>query len=62
MYSGMSNSKGFTLLELLVALAIFGLLAAMSYGGLQAVLNQQWHTEQAADSLAELQKMYLLMR
>jgi len=62
MYSGMSNSKGFTLLELLVALAIFGLLAAMSYGGLQAVLNQQWHTEQAADSLAELQKMYLLMQ
>ena len=62
MYSGMSSSKGFTLLELLVALAIFGLLAAMSYGGLQAVLNQQWHTEQAADSLAELQKMYLLMQ
>ena len=62
MYSGLSNSKGFTLLELLVALAIFGLLAAMSYGGLQAVLNQQWHTEQAADRLAELQKMYLLMQ
>jgi general secretion pathway protein J len=62
MYSGMSNSKGFTLLELLVALAIYGLLAAMSYGGLQAVLNQQWHTEQAADRLAELQKMYLLMQ
>jgi general secretion pathway protein J len=58
----MSSSKGFTLLELLVALAIFGLLAAMSYGGLQAVLNQQWHTEQAADQLAELQKMYLLMQ
>ena len=62
MYSGLSSSKGFTLLELLVALAIFGLLAAMSYGGLQAVLNQQWHTEQAADRLAELQKMYLLMQ
>ena len=62
MCSGMSSSKGFTLLELLVALAIFGLLAAMSYGGLQAVLNQQWHTEQAADQLAELQKMYLLMQ
>ena len=62
MYSGMSNSKGFTLLELLVALAIYGLLAAMSYGGLQAVLNQQGHTEQAADRLGELQKMYLLMQ
>jgi general secretion pathway protein J len=62
MSSAMSNSKGFTLLELLVALAIFALLAAMSYGGLQAVLNQQWHTEQAADRLAELQKIYLLMQ
>lgn len=62
MHSRAADSKGFTLLELLVALAIFGLLAAMSYGGLQAVLNQQQHTEQAADRLAELQKMYLLMQ
>jgi general secretion pathway protein J len=62
MYSGVSSNKGFTLLELLVALAIFGLLAAMSYGGLLAVLNQQRYTEQAADQLAGLQKMYLLMQ
>ncbi len=54
--------KGFTLLELLVALAIFGLLAAMSYGGLQAVLEQQSYTEQAADRLSALQKMYLIMQ
>jgi len=62
MYSGMSSSKGFTLLELLVALAIFGLLAAMSYGGLQTVLEQQSHTEEAATRLGELQKMYLVMQ
>ena len=54
--------RGFTLLELLVALAIFGLLAAMSYSGLWTVLEQQSHTEQAADRLAELQKMYLIMQ
>ena len=53
---------GFTLLELLVALAIFGLLAAMSYGGLQAVLDQQSSTELAADRLGALQKMYLIMQ
>jgi general secretion pathway protein J len=53
---------GFTLLELLVALAIFGLLAAMSYGGLQAVLEQQSYTEQAAVRLGELQKVYLVMQ
>jgi len=53
---------GFTLLELLVALSIFGLLAAMSYSGLQAVLEQQSHTEQAAYRLGELQKVYLVMQ
>ena len=62
MTSGAHNNKGFTLLELLVAMSIFALLAAMSYGGLQAVLNQQWHTEQAAERLADLQKMYLVMQ
>jgi len=53
---------GFTLLELLVALAIFALLAAMSYGGLLAVLRQQSYTEEAADRLGELQKLYLIMQ
>ena len=60
--SGVSAGAGFTLLELLVALAIFGLLAAMSYGGLQAVLEQQFYTQQAADRLAGLQKLYLIMQ
>jgi len=60
--SGAAVCDGFTLLELLVALAIFGLLAAMSYSGLQAVLEQQSYTEQAAERLGALQKMYLLMQ
>jgi len=54
--------RGFTLLELLVALSIFGLLATMSYGGLQAVMTQQSQTEVAADRLGELQKLYLIMQ
>lgn len=53
---------GFTLLELLVALAIFGLLATMSYSGLRAVLEQQSGTEAEAERLAELQKVYTLMQ
>ena len=48
---------GFTLLELLVALAIFGLLATLSYGGLQTVMPQQSMTEEASDELGELQKL-----
>lgn len=53
---------GFTLLELLVALAIFGLLATLSYGGLQTVLTQQSMTEEFANELGELQKLYLVMQ
>lgn len=33
------HQHGFTLIEMLVAVAIFGLMAAMAYGGLSAVLN-----------------------
>jgi general secretion pathway protein J len=53
---------GFTLLELLVALAIFSLIAVMAYGGLETVLNQQARTEENAESLAALQKTYLVMQ
>ena len=55
-------SAGFTLLELLVALSIFSLIAIMSYNGLKIVLNTQAATEIQADSLAELQKVYLLLQ
>lgn len=56
------TAAGFTLLELLVALAIFSLVAVMSYNALKTVLNQQAATEVQADALAELQKVYLLMQ
>jgi len=55
-------AAGFTLLELLVALAIFSLLAAMSYSGLRTVLEQRSVTEQEADRLGQLQKIYLIMQ
>ncbi|MGD2138352.1 MAG: type II secretion system minor pseudopilin GspJ [Gammaproteobacteria bacterium] len=55
-------AAGFTLLELLVALAIFSLLAVMSYGGLRTVLQQQALTEAAAERLGTLQKTYLIMQ
>ena len=56
------HHEGFTLLELLVALAIFSLIAVMAYGGLETVLKQQALTEEAAESLATLQKTYLIMQ
>jgi general secretion pathway protein J len=56
------RAGGFTLLELLIALAIFGLLSVMSYSGLKSVLDQHAGTDEAADRLAELQKIYLVMQ
>ncbi len=57
----MRAAAGFTLLELLVAVAIFALTGAMAYSGLQQVLNQQHTTEAAATRLADVQKAYRIM-
>jgi general secretion pathway protein J len=56
------SAQGFTLLELLVALAIFGLVAVMAYGGLGTVLTQRAVTDEHAQRLAALQKIYLVMQ
>ena len=53
---------GFTLLEMLVALAIFALVSVMSYSGLRSVLQQRSATEAEATRLGEVQKIYLLMQ
>jgi len=56
------RTPGFTLLELLVALAIFSLLAVMAYGGLRTVLDQRAFTEVAAEQLRGLQQTYLVLQ
>lgn len=50
-----SASDGFTLLELLVAVAVFALMAVMAYGGLDSVVRQSEIVEGEADRLAEFQ-------
>ena len=57
-----ARQQGFTLLELLVALAIFALVSVMAYGGLATVLDQQFATEEIAAELARLQKTYLVVQ
>jgi general secretion pathway protein J len=52
-------SAGFTLLELLVAMAIFAIVGALALGGLNTVLTQQ---DIARRELAELAKIQRAMR
>jgi len=61
----MNNSRltrGFTLLELLIALSIFSVMAVMAYGGLKTVLDGHQQIEASALNLESLQKTFLFMQ
>jgi general secretion pathway protein J len=49
------RARGFTLLEVLIAVAIFAVVGVMAYGGLQAVLTQQVIARENADRFREIQ-------
>jgi general secretion pathway protein J len=49
------NPHGFTLLELLVAVAVFAVLSAMAYGGLRNVIDNSQQTETAMKRLQQVQ-------
>lgn len=50
--------RGFTLIELIVAMAVFAVMATMAYSGLQSVLDARGRTEQHAQKLAALQTAF----
>jgi len=52
------QNKGFTLLELLVALSVFAVLAIMAYMGLQNVLDTATHVETSAKQTSRLQLVF----
>jgi general secretion pathway protein J len=54
--------SGFTLLELLIAIAIFAVLAAMAYSGLNNVLITSSHAQQKAERLGQLQWALTIMQ
>ncbi|MEH6800066.1 MAG: type II secretion system minor pseudopilin GspJ [Halopseudomonas sabulinigri] len=49
------QSMGFTLLELLVAMAVFAIMTVMAYSGLRAVLDADHITGASSGQLADLQ-------
>lgn len=54
--------RGFTLLELLIAIMVFAVLGAMSYGGLNTVLKTRSRTAEAAEQLHTLQIALMLIQ
>jgi len=56
-----SRHGGFTLLELLVAMAIFALMAVLAYGGLHQVLAARDVSDHSAKRLARLQTTLLML-
>ncbi len=56
-----AGQRGFTLLELLVAMGIFAIIGAMALGGLNAVVGQESQARVQTERLATLQRAMRLM-
>lgn len=54
-------AAGFTLIELVVAIAVFAVLATLAYGGLANTLDARAQITQANDDLARLETAVLLL-
>jgi len=55
------KSAGFTLIEVIIAMAIFAILAILSYGGLHSVIMSKTNTEASLERLQELQMTMLTL-
>ena len=56
---GVAGSRGFTLFELLIAIAIFLIISALAYGGLMQVMNARHQIDADETRLAEIQLAFL---
>jgi general secretion pathway protein J len=50
------RQRAFTLVELLVAIAVFAVFAALAYGGLQSVIKQRTISDRAMARMTEVQR------
>ena len=56
------DAGGFTLLELVVAIGVFAIMAALAYGGLSSVLNTRVSVQRALDRTAVYERAYIKLR
>lgn len=57
-----SDQQGFTLIEVLIAMAIFAILSVMAYGGLEQVIKNRSQTEEALQRLRQIQLTMIKMQ
>jgi general secretion pathway protein J len=55
------KQKGFTLLELMVAISIFAIVSLLTMGGLSNILDTQAHTEKSMQRLIRMQMVFTIM-
>jgi general secretion pathway protein J len=56
------REQGFTLLEILVALSIFVILAVVAVAGLRSIVSAEETTHTHAEKLADLQQAFMLLQ
>ncbi|MCF6298982.1 MAG: type II secretion system minor pseudopilin GspJ [Thiomicrorhabdus sp.] len=57
----LKKTKGFTLLELLIAMMVFSILSIMAYAGLRSIIDAKMHTEKVAQQMVELQTAFMFI-
>ncbi len=60
-YNNRINMRGFTLVELLVAIGLFSILAAMGYGGLSNIIQFQKVQQEAQVQKEDIERALLVM-
>ncbi|MDH5301272.1 MAG: type II secretion system minor pseudopilin GspJ [Gammaproteobacteria bacterium] len=56
-----AGQRGFTLLELIISLAVFSIMSVMAYSGLKIVLDSKGGTEERAKRLSSVQTAMMFM-
>ncbi|MGQ0619402.1 MAG: type II secretion system minor pseudopilin GspJ [Panacagrimonas sp.] len=59
---GRQDHRGFTLIEIIVVVLVFSIMAAMAYGGLNSVLRTRVGIEQSMNRTAEMQRAFQRLR